>query len=102
VRFATAGTVNAVTRVAALSRLETIWKGEDLHPLAPARVGFGDGITLDHLRLGIRQATIEANGRVSPTLDLTVALRNFSGAMAAAFVPGVAADGMLRGAARLT
>jgi translocation and assembly module TamB len=102
VRFATVGTVNAVTRVAALSRLEAIWKGEDLHLLAPARVGFGNGITLDHLRLGVRQATIEANGRVSPTLDLTVALRNFSADMAAAFAPGVAAGGMLRGDARLT
>ena len=102
VRFAAAGTVNAVTRVAAISRLQAVWKGKDLHLLTPARVGFGNGIGLDHLRLGLDQATIEANGRLSPTLDLSVALRNLSPDVAAAFAPGVAIDGVLRGDARLT
>jgi translocation and assembly module TamB len=102
VHFATAGTVDAATRVAAISRLQAVWKGEDVHLLAPARVAFGNGIVLDHLRLGLRQASIEADGRVSPTLNLTVALRNLSPDVAAAFAPGLAADGVLRGDARLT
>ena len=78
VRFASTGTVNAITRVAALSTLQATWKGQNLHLLAPARVGFGNGMVLDHLRLGLGQGMIEANGRVSPTLDLTVAMRNLS------------------------
>jgi translocation and assembly module TamB len=102
VRLDAAGAVDAVTRVAMLRHLETLWKGQDVRLLAPARVGFGNAITLDHLRLGLRQATLEANGRVSPTLDLTVALRNLSADIAAAFVPGIAAGGVLRGDARLS
>jgi translocation and assembly module TamB len=102
VRFETAGTVDAVTRVAALSRLEALWKDEDLHLLAPARVGFGNGLTVEHLRLGLRGATIEANGRLSPTLDLSVALRNLSPQVVAPFAPDLDADGVLRGDARLT
>jgi translocation and assembly module TamB len=101
-RFATAGTVNAETRVAALSTLQATWKGENLHLLGPARIGFGNGLTLDHLRLGLRQGVIEANGRVSPTLDLTVAMRNLPADLAAAFAPGFAVDGVLRGDGRFT
>jgi translocation and assembly module TamB len=98
--FATAGTVDAKTRVAALSALQATWKGENLHLLAPTRIGFGDGLTVEHLRLGLRQGSIEANGRVSPTLGLTVAMRNLPADLAAAFVPGFAADGVLRGDGR--
>jgi translocation and assembly module TamB len=101
-RFATAGTVNAETRVAALSTLQATWKGENLHLLGPARIGFGNGLTLDHLRLGLRQGVIEANGRVSPTLDLTLAMRNLPADLTAAFAPGFALDGVLRGDGRFT
>jgi translocation and assembly module TamB len=102
VKLDATGTADTVTRVAVLSRFETLWKGEDLRLLAPARVGFSSGITLDHLRFGVRQAMLEANGRVSPTLDLRVALRNLPADITAAYVPGLAADGMLHGDARLT
>ena len=100
--FATGGTVNATTRVAALSALQATWKGENLHLLGPARIGFGNGLTLDHLRVGLRQGVIEANGRVSPTLGLTIAMRNLPADLAAAFVPGVPIDGVLRGDGRFT
>jgi translocation and assembly module TamB len=100
--FSTTGTVNAAARVAALSTLQATWKGETLHLLGPARIGFGEGLTLDHLRLGLRQGTIEANGRVSPTLDLTVTMRNLPADVAAVFAPGFASDGVLRGDAHLS
>jgi translocation and assembly module TamB len=98
-RFATSGTVNAKTRVAAISSLHAAWRGEDLHLLLPARLRFGDGIILDQLRLGLRQGVIEANGRVSPTLDLSVAMRDLS---AETFAPGLAIEGALGGEARFT
>ena len=101
-RLVTAGTVNAITRVAAISSLQASWKAEDLHLLAPARIAFGNGIVLDRLRLGLRQGAIEANGRVSPTLDLAVTMRNLPADVAAVFAPGFAADGVLRGEAHLT
>jgi translocation and assembly module TamB len=100
--FTTAGTVNAETRVAAVSTLHATWNGEDLHLLGPARIGFGNGVILDHLRLGLRQGVIEANGRVSPTLDATVAMRNLPADLAGAFAPGFAVDGVLSGDGRFT
>jgi translocation and assembly module TamB len=102
VRLATAGTVNAMTRVAAVSSLHATWKGENLHLLGPARIGFGDGVTLDHLSVGLEQGVIEANGRVSPTLALTVAMRNLPADLTAVFAPGFAAEGVLRGDAKFT
>ena len=39
---------------------------------------------------------------MSPTLDLTVAMRNLSADVAAVFAPGFAADGVLRGEAHFT
>jgi translocation and assembly module TamB len=100
-RLATTGTVNAVMRLAALATLQATWKGENLRLLGPARVGFGNGVVLDHLRLGLRQGVIEANGRVSPTLDLTVAIRDLPADLAAVLAPGLAVDGVLRADARL-
>ena len=70
--------------------------------MAPVLVGFGNGLSLDRLRLGLGQATIEASGRLSPTLDLRVTLRDLSPEIAAAFAPGLTIDGTLRGDARLT
>jgi translocation and assembly module TamB len=102
VRFAAAGSVDAVTRVAAVEHLEAGWHGQELRLLAPARVGFGNGLTLDHLDLRLGQGTIAANGRLTPTLDLTVALRGLPAGIASAFAPGLDADGTIQGDARFT
>ncbi len=101
-RLAAAGTVDAGARAAAISRLQAVWKGKELHLLAPVRFGFSEGLSIDHLRLGLDQATVEANGRLSPRLDFRVALRNLSPDVAAAAAPGLAIDGVVRGDARLT
>jgi len=101
-RLAATGTVNAVARRATLSALQAAWKGQEAHLLGPAGVGFGNGISIDHLRLALGQGEIDANGRVSPRLDLSVAMRNLSAGVAAAFAPGFAADGVLHGDAKLT
>ena len=78
-----------MTRVAALSTLQATWKGENLRLLGPARIGFGNDETLDHLRVGLEQGVIEANGRVSPTLALTVAMHNLPADLTALFAPGL-------------
>ena len=48
---------------------------ETIRLLAPATVTFANGLALDRLRLGVRQAVLDVSGRVSPTLDATVTLR---------------------------
>lgn len=87
---------------ARINAMQATWKGETLRLLAPTRVGFGDGVTLGATRLGLRQASLEAAGRVSPTLDLTVALRNLSGDLARIVAPDLQLDGVAQADARLT
>ncbi len=101
-RLTSAATLDAPAKNVAVSALQASWKGETLRLLSPVRVGFGAGITLDRLRLGLRKAVLEVAGRAAPTLDLSVALRNVPADLAALFAPGLAADGTLRADARLT
>ena len=97
-----AATVNATAKETTLSALQAGWKGETLRLLAPARVGFAEAITVDRLRLGLRQATVEIAGRASPTLDLSVAVRNVTPDLAKIVDPSISADGTLRADAKLT
>ncbi len=94
--------LNARAGNVAVSALQATWKKETLRLLAPVRIGYADGVTLDRLRLGLRQAELEVAGRATPTLDLTLALRKVSADLATPFVPGLAMDGTLRADARLT
>ncbi|MBV8888592.1 MAG: translocation/assembly module TamB domain-containing protein [Alphaproteobacteria bacterium] len=108
-----AALIDAKAPQISLSALQADWKGESLRLLAPVRVGLAGGIAVDRLRLAItpataagraavQPATLEAAGRIAPALDLTVAVRNLTPALAEPFLPGLAADGTLRADARLT
>jgi translocation and assembly module TamB len=97
-----AATVDASGQTAMLSALQAAWKGETLRLLGPARIGFAGGVSVDRLRMGLRQAVLDVSGKVSPTLDLTASLRNLPADIAAVFAPDFAADGTVRADARLT
>ena len=74
---------------------------ETVRLLAPATVRFGDGVALDQMRLGVRQAVLDVSGRLSPTLDATVTLRTPAD-IAAAVAPDYALDGTVALDAKLT
>jgi translocation and assembly module TamB len=97
-----AATIDAGGETATLTALQAAWKGETLRLLGPARIGFAGGVSVDRLRMGLRQAVLDVAGKVSPTLDLTASLRNLPADIAAVFAPDLAADGTLRADARLT
>ncbi len=101
-RVATAGVLNSSGKALSLNRLQADWKQQTVRLLAPVRIGFADDITIDRLRLGIRQAELSASGRVGATLDLTAALRNLPVDIAAIIDPAYAADGTVSAEARLT
>ena len=94
-RLSAAATVDAVGRMVRVSSMEADWQQQTVRLLAPARIGFADGVTIDGLRLGMREAVLEVSGRAAPVLDLTALLRNLS---AASF----GADGTARADARIT
>ena len=70
--------------------------------LGPARVRFGSEISVDRLRVGLRQAVLEVTGRASPTLDLSARLSNVTADLARIADPTLQADGTLSAEARLT
>ncbi len=97
-----AAVVNATGKQVDVSALQAAWKGQAVRLLAPARVNFGGGVAVDRLRIGLQQATLDVAGRLSPTLDLTAALRNVTADLARPFAPDVSADGIITADARLT
>jgi translocation and assembly module TamB len=97
-----AGTLNVPRMNLGLASVETTWKGETLRLLAPANISLANGLSIDRLRLGLRTAELAIAGRVSPTLDLTVTLRNVTPDLAQVVAPDLKADGNLTMDARLT
>lgn len=95
-------TLDAKAKTASVTRLDATYKGEAAKLLAPVRVAFGDGISIDRLRLGVQQAVIEVAGRLSPTLDLTAKATNVTPALAKPFVPNLNLQGTLEADAKLT
>ncbi|HUB44637.1 MAG TPA: translocation/assembly module TamB domain-containing protein [Acetobacteraceae bacterium] len=101
-RLNAALTVNAQAKSIALSSLQAAWKQETVRLLAPATVSLGTGAAIGNLRLGLRQAVLAVNGRVSPTLDLTASLRDLPADLASVAVPSVSAAGTIGAEVRLT
>ncbi|MFM8331907.1 MAG: translocation/assembly module TamB domain-containing protein [Candidatus Methylumidiphilus sp.] len=97
----TAILLDTVSRQLALAALTIEAKQETLRLLSPAQIRFGAGLAVDHLRLGLREATLELAGQISPRLDLTAALRGVTADLAKPFVEGLDLAGQLQADARL-
>ncbi len=102
VKLTAAGTLNAPGKTLALATMEASWKQQVLRLLAPAKLSFTDGVAMDRLRLGFRQAELTVAGKAASTLDLTATLRNLPADVAAIATPAFAADGVIAADARLT
>jgi len=96
-----AAVVNATDKIVQLSALQVVAKGETVRLLAPAQVRLADGVAIDRLRLGVREAVLDLAGRLSPALDLTATLRAPAD-LARLASPEFAADGTIALDARLT
>ncbi len=94
-RIEAAAKVNAMGRSMELGSLQAEWRAQTLRLLSPVRIGFSDGVTIDRLRIGLRQAVLEISGRAGATLDLTASLRNLSAEL-------IGADGTVKADARIT
>jgi translocation and assembly module TamB len=101
-KLTTAGTLDAQGRSVALTRMEASWKQQVLKLLAPAQFRFADGVTMDRVRLGFRQAELNVSGSAGSKLDLTASLRNLPADIGAIVDPSFAADGVISADARLT
>jgi translocation and assembly module TamB len=101
-KLATAGTLNVTEKSVALNRLEASWKQQVLKLLAPAKIAFSDGVAMDRIRLGFRQAELTIAGKAGSALDLTASLRNLPADIGTIINPAYAATGTISADARLT
>jgi translocation and assembly module TamB len=101
-KLATAGTLNVTDKALALNRMEASWKQQVLRLLAPAKFSFADGVAMDRLRVGFRQAELNVSGKAGSTLDLTATLRNLPADVGAIVNPAFAADGVIGADVRVT
>ena len=98
----TASLLNARSKQLTVQTFNAGWKSLLVRLQAPARINFDQQIAVDQLRLGLNAATLEARGRLSPTLDLSASVRQFTADIVQALAPQFDADGTLSADARLT
>jgi translocation and assembly module TamB len=84
-----------------LASLEAKYHGQTVKLLSPASVSFADGLSIGDLKLGAQQATLEIDGRISPTLDVRASLKQVKPELINAFVPGLLATGTVQANAEL-
>jgi translocation and assembly module TamB len=97
----TAARLSLATRELRLEHAEARYHGQSLRLLAPAQVAFAEGVAVSRLKLGLQNAVIELDGRVSPALDLHAAAHRVDAALINAFVPDFLSQGTFDIEARL-
>ena len=101
IKLNTATVLNAPKNQLNVTELTVDWQAEQLRLLDPAQVNFGNGISIDSLRLGLRKAVLALSGRVSPDLDIAASITNLPADLAKLIAPDLAATGSLNLDAKL-
>jgi translocation and assembly module TamB len=99
--LAAAATLDLDARQLRLATLAAGYRGETFRLLAPALVSFSPGVRVDDLKIGARQAVLELQGQVAPTLDLNASLLQVNPDLVDAFAPGLLASGTFGATVRL-
>ena len=100
-----AAVVDGAAQRAVVNSFHAVARNETLRLVAPATISFGNGIAVDRLRLGLRQASLDVAGQLSPRLNATAALRapaDLLAALAPDLAPELVLDGTLSADAQLT
>lgn len=100
-RAKAAGTADVPGKALSLASFDGTWKGQTFRLLAPVRLGFAQGVSIDDLRLGIGRALIAVNGTVGETLALNVRLRDVPADLARLASPSLDLSGTLNAEAKL-
>ena len=77
------------------------YRGQDIHLLAPARIHFANGLSVDQLKLGAQKAELDLQGQIAPALKVSASLRNVQPALVNAFLPNLLAAGVIEAHADL-
>jgi translocation and assembly module TamB len=96
----TSGNLNLDSSEVLLSGALGNYRGQEFHLLAPARIRFARGVSVD-LKLGSQKAEFDLQGQVAPTLELRASLRNVQPALINGFLPNLLAAGVIDASADL-
>jgi translocation and assembly module TamB len=100
-RLDTEAHLNLSARELRIEKVEAHYHGQSLHLLSPSQVAFAEGISISRLKLGVQNAVIEIDGRVSPVPDLRASAHHIDAALINAFVPDLLSQGTFDADARL-
>jgi translocation and assembly module TamB len=85
-----------------LTALRADYRDQTLRLLAPASISFGDGVVLGQLRVGAGDTVLQLAGRVTPTLDVTASLSDFTPSLLRVLWPELKGEGRADVDAELT
>lgn len=91
----TAGNLNLDSSEVSLASALGRYRGQEFHLIEPARIHFGNGLSVDRLRVGSQKAELDLLGQVTPTLELRGSLRNVQPALINVFLPNLLAQGVI-------
>jgi translocation and assembly module TamB len=99
--LAAKGNLNLEAREVSIASLRLHYRGQDARLLAPARVQFASGISVDVFKLGAQGAEFVIQGQIAPELALRASLKGVGPALVNAFVPDFLASGSIEAHADL-
>ncbi len=76
-----------------LSALELKYREQTARLLSPALLSFGDGLSVDTLRLGLGDSTWQLQGRLTPALDLRASVHDLTAPLLHPWLPALQAEG---------
>jgi translocation and assembly module TamB len=86
-------TLDAGQRALRLSALELNYRDQTAHLLSPAVLSFGDGVSVDTLRLGLGDSIWQVQGRLTPALDLRASAHDLTAPLLHPWLPTLQAEG---------
>jgi translocation and assembly module TamB len=101
-QIATSGTVDGFAQSANLSSLTAAWKSLDVKLLGPAGIETKPDVIVHHLALSVNGGTLNLDGRLSPTLNLTLGISNLPVSLAQIASPGLDVSGTLSAKAQIS
>ncbi|MDD5123500.1 translocation/assembly module TamB domain-containing protein, partial [Methylovulum sp.] len=92
---------SAANKEIEINDLHAVWKKQSLRLLAPASIALSNGLAIKQLRLGLDDAIVQADGQISPKLDITASLQKVSLALLKLLKPDLKASGTVSADAKL-
>jgi translocation and assembly module TamB len=93
--------LNVTAKELRLTSLDAAYHNQNIKLLSPAKLSFADGFAVEGLKVGAQEAVLEADGRVSPALDIHASLKQLKPDLINAFVPGLLATGTIQANAQV-